>query len=339
MNPARKDFTLTLLSRSGAFRLGDSLSSRRLRVLTYHRVIPREHVADKCRASNTVYTDEFDEQMAFVNRHYRVLDRDELRACLNGDTPIPRHAMAITFDDGYENNFAHALPVLRRHGLHAAFFVTTGLIGRTDRLFWFDRLDRLLAAVSPDAVLARIVERDGSIRFVSGTRPGAYFKTLSSVRQAEILDDLERHFASAGLRDTARPLYRTMTWEQVRALVAAGMTVGSHSASHQILSAVPPEEAVRELRSSRAKIERETGGSCWCFAYPNGERNDFRPSDERAVADAGYTCAFTQMPGSIGPRSPRFALSRIPVPDTGDMRIFLLHVCGVQRWFRRAFPG
>lgn len=333
-----KRLTLGLLSVSGVHRLAECLTSRGLLVLTYHRVIPRDGRTAAQRPGNTLFDDEFEEQMAYVAKRYHVLGGEELRAIIEKGGAIPRYSLAISFDDGYENNFSHALPILRRHGLHAFFFVTANLIGGVDRSFWFDRLDRLLSFVPAGELRERLRRLDSSFSIPPHARIHSYFKMLPGRRQQEMMDDLEREFGSTGVPAVDKVLYGLMNWDQVRSMVSAGMTIGSHTANHQILSVVSPAEVRMELESSRMHIERETGQPCWCFAYPNGECRDFRPSDELAVRDAGYLCAFTQIRGSINRQSPRYALPRIPTPDTGDMMVFRTYLSGIQRAFRAVFP-
>lgn len=323
---------------SGAFRLGEILSSRNLLVLTYHRVIPRDLCPGGRRPPNTLFTDEFDSQMAFVARRFRVLTGEELLAFIQGKDSLPWYSLAITFDDGYENNYTHALPILQKYGLHAVFFLTTHLIGQNSQSFWFDRLDRLLSVVPLAEIRERLSQLVPSLPVTLGTSVQGCFKTLSSARQLELLDSLEREFSDARIPVFNRTVHGLMSWDQVRSMVSAGMTIGSHTANHQILAAVTPEEAYKELLSSRLRIERETGQTCWCFAYPNGKRQDFRPSDELTVKGVGYLCAFTQISGSINSHTPRYVLRRIAIPDTGDMKIFRSHVSGVQRAFRTVFP-
>ena len=126
-----------------------------------------------------------------------------------------------------------------------------------------------------------------------------------------------------------------MTWDQVREMVNAGMTIGSHTVSHQILAKATPEQVEEELVGSRLKIEKETGRPCWCFAYPNGERSDFRVSDQVALKAAGYTCAFTQIPGFISAKTNHYALPRIPIPGSSDIHAFASRVTGVHHGLQR----
>jgi peptidoglycan/xylan/chitin deacetylase (PgdA/CDA1 family) len=325
-----KELVLSLASASGILRLSEFLSRRRLVVLTYHRVVPRESVPSETRPANTLFADEFEQQMAFVAHRYEVLDGRVLRAVLAGNEPIPPRALAITFDDGYENNFTCALPILRRHGLHAVFFVTSNFVGSGENRLWFDRLDRLLLGATP-AQIELLLRQRGDLGPTETRGLRGFFKSLSSARQRDLLDYLETHVRTAADGPGDRVVFGPMSWEQVRSMATVGMTIGSHTENHQILAAVSEPEASSEVARSRERIEMQTGVVCWTFGYPNGRSVDFRESDERAVATAGYSCAFTQIPGSIAKDTPRFRLPRIPVPDTGDLRVFRTHVSGLRR--------
>jgi peptidoglycan/xylan/chitin deacetylase (PgdA/CDA1 family) len=120
-------------------------------------------------------------------------------------------------------------------------------------------------------------------------------------------------------------------------MAAQGMTIGSHTASHQILAAASPDDVRYELRLSRQHIEDEIGQPCWGFCYPNGTAADFRASDKAAVRAAGYTCAFTQIPGLITRGTDVYALPRMAVPNVGDMRVFRSRLTGVHYALQTAF--
>jgi peptidoglycan/xylan/chitin deacetylase (PgdA/CDA1 family) len=96
--------------------------AQRIVVLLYHRV------NDDMRDTLTVGIDQFDRQMAVLARRCRVLDiRDVVAGKVERDTARP--LVAVTFDDGYRDNYENAFPLLQRHGVPAAFFVSTGKIG------------------------------------------------------------------------------------------------------------------------------------------------------------------------------------------------------------------
>jgi peptidoglycan/xylan/chitin deacetylase (PgdA/CDA1 family) len=80
----------------------------------------------------------FAAQMAYLARFgYQVLSLDEAVRGLSGETPIPPRAVVITFDDGYENFYQYAFPVLERHRFPATVYLVSSLVGRTAE--WFGR--------------------------------------------------------------------------------------------------------------------------------------------------------------------------------------------------------
>jgi peptidoglycan/xylan/chitin deacetylase (PgdA/CDA1 family)/folate-dependent phosphoribosylglycinamide formyltransferase PurN len=98
----------------------------RVTVLLYHRV------TDEVRDNLTVGIEQFDRQMALLRRHAQVISIENLlsvEVAPRTDKPL----VCVTFDDGYLDNCVNAAPILLRHGIPAAFFVATGIIGTDGR--------------------------------------------------------------------------------------------------------------------------------------------------------------------------------------------------------------
>ena len=111
---------------------------QRVAVLLYHRV------SDDMRDNLTVGVEQFDRQMSWIRANYPVVSMEDV---VNGRIPknASRPVVAVTFDDGYRDNYEHASPILLQHRVPAAFFVNTGMLG-TDRAFAHD-LDQMGRAV------------------------------------------------------------------------------------------------------------------------------------------------------------------------------------------------
>src|SRR5438477_1528660 len=107
--------------------------ARRFQVLAYHKVSPDPHPFFE-----PDHPTAFEQHMRFLSRCYRVMPLMELvERNRRGD--IPHRAVAITFDDGYRDNYQYAFPILKKYGLPATIFVTTGAI-ETGKLLWHDRI-------------------------------------------------------------------------------------------------------------------------------------------------------------------------------------------------------
>jgi hypothetical protein len=238
----------------------------------------------------------------------------------------------ITFDDGYENNFIEAFPILLRYGATAAFFLTTGLIGKIGVSLWFDTLDRIFSEYNLSLVINLLKEFSLPAGIQEKRIVRQWIKGLNRPERDTVIEALVQRLPLNEHGLNGQGVTNLMTWDQVREMASAGMTIGSHTVSHQILASATREQVEEELESSRLKIEKETGRPCWCFAYPNGESRDFRVSDKTVLQSAGYTCAFTQIPGFITGKTDHYVLPRIPIPGSNDIRIFASRVAGVHHW-------
>jgi len=104
-----------------------------------------------------------------------------------------------------------------------------------------------------------------------------------------------------------------MTWEDVRRLDNAGFEVGSHTMSHADMGKVAGDEARRELRGSRERLERELNKPVHLFGYPYGRRNNMTEENRVAVREAGYSCCLSAFGGLVPPDADAFHIRRVPV--------------------------
>ena len=99
-------------------------------VLTYH------HIGNGAEWYY-VSAEAFERQLVFLRENgYTTISVMELSAGLAGRQTLPARPVVITFDDGYEDNYLSALPILERQGMRATFFVVTGKMGQPDYMNW-----------------------------------------------------------------------------------------------------------------------------------------------------------------------------------------------------------
>ncbi len=101
-----------------------------------------------------------------------------------------------------------------------------------------------------------------------------------------------------------------LSWDDLKRLRDAGMTIGSHSATHPRMDEIDAARQLEEARSSRERLESELGVPVRHFAYPQGR---YSPSAEAAVKQAGYAAGWATRKGrALGDGEPT-ALKRVPV--------------------------
>lgn len=226
-----------------------------------------------------IAADLFADHLRKLHRSRGVISLAEMVAGLAARLDMS-NTVALTFDDGFENNVLAAAPILNDFKMSAAFFLATGFIG-TECCIWFDKLE-----IALDRTQATSIELPGN----AGTMPlrslEAKRRALSKIKSilkakqtCSLSEDAEKLMAQLGVSDVApEGDYRFMSWNQARHLVSAGFEVGAHTVTHPILSKIPYEEAAAEILASRDKVRIETGQCCGTFCFPNGKVSDFSPA-------------------------------------------------------------
>ena len=96
-----------------------------------------------------------------------------------------------------------------------------------------------------------------------------------------------------------------MSWDDVRDLAAAGFEIGSHTCSHADMGTVTVEQARRELRASRERLERELGRPVLLFAFPYGHRTNVRTDTLDAAATEYRVCCLAEGGHNVAPADAR----------------------------------
>lgn len=299
--------------------------SRCLSILIYHRVVaePDALVPDQVCARD------FDWHLDVLDRWFEVLPLVEAVARMRSGR-LPVRAACVTFDDGYADNANIALPILRRRGVPATFFVATSFLdgGR----MWNDSVIETIRGAQGDKLDARCV----GLSFLSIATVGARLRAIEEVLSAlKYLPPEERQSRVDTLaREAACPLPTElmMTTEQVRHLRASGMDIGAHTVTHPILARLEPERAESEIRESKRRLEAMIGGAVSLFAYPNGRPGrDYRHEHVGMVERLGFAAAVSTARGVAHAASDRFQLPRFTPWDRTPGR-FVLRL--IQNTFR-----
>jgi peptidoglycan/xylan/chitin deacetylase (PgdA/CDA1 family) len=274
----------------------------------------------------------FERQIASLTRHFTLLSVEQIGEILASGGELPWNVVAITFDDGYEDNYEHAFPILKKHGVSATFFLATGYIG-TVQMLWFDKVLTAFRQTSATElqweVLAVPLPLETDVQRVDAALAAlTYLRGLGVAARNRAIADL---FRVLSVESVEADMSKMLSWDQVREMAAAGHSFGSHTVTHPILSRLSAEEVFTEVRDSKERIERETGKEVTAFAYPSGRRADFTDEVESILQRVGYRMALTNSSfGSNSSRTPVYCWNRIR-PWEAHVPTFLLKLC-LYKW-------
>jgi peptidoglycan/xylan/chitin deacetylase (PgdA/CDA1 family)/CelD/BcsL family acetyltransferase involved in cellulose biosynthesis len=277
------------------------------RILYYHRVND-----DNDPFFPAISTELFEQQMRYVARNYKVVSLAELLKQLEGGAP--RNLVSITFDDGYQDNYHNAFPILQRYGLPATIFLTTGGMDSREPL-WFEQV--ALAFKKTEAACLDL-EIEIPRRFWLSTQEerlkanGEVFGILRKLPDAERRESVQAILGRLGLgaADLEERSGKMLTWEQVRLMKAQGIDFGGHTVTHPFLSKLTRERGAWEVAECKRRIEEELQLPVEHFAYPNGREEDFGNWNKEVIRAAGYRAAVTTIWGMNYRSTDRMELRR-----------------------------
>ncbi|HJW45982.1 MAG TPA: polysaccharide deacetylase family protein [Lysobacter sp.] len=298
-----------------------------LRILAYHRVLDAAGPNFSFDVELVSASAEcFREQMTLLRRRFHPMRFDEVLACVDTGRRLPRNAVLVSFDDGYDDNYRVAFPILQDLGMSAMFFVATGHID-SGTPYLYDWLVHMLCVTSADALelpdlqLACPLPGDLAGRRAIAARVLDGLKSLDDAAQTRAIGELERVWGMpvpASDRDC-----QPMTWGQLRQMHEAGMEVGSHGVHHRMLAKLPAVTMKAELVDSRQRIGIELGTPARVLSYPVGGHDAFNTDVEAAARAAGYEMACSYIAGTSRPdRNALFSLRRLPVERDRDQAWF-----------------
>jgi peptidoglycan/xylan/chitin deacetylase (PgdA/CDA1 family) len=308
-----KTVLAVLWVRSGLLRLVHRLQGPRILVLAYHRVTADDAIAMCAYPAMHVSCSSFEKQLLALRDLYRIIPLSELAKILDAKTPLREPVAVVTFDDGYQDNFTNAFPILERLNVPATFFLSFGFVDRREP-FWFDRLAAAVRAWDHQPQARSILRPqlpDALLRALQAPSPlaercraaAAALKVLSDGERQAVMATLQQHLDLQAQPDATSPL----TWEQARQMCQSGMSMGAHSVSHAILTTQSEERAREEVTASLQGVARRIGTSVDAFAYPNGDTNEWVTS---LVRNAGGKLAFTMQSRQNRPGDARLQLGR-----------------------------
>lgn len=304
-------------------------------ILVYHRVtdLPNDP------SLLAVNPQRFTRHMEILRSFYKPLPLHQLVYELH-EKKITHRAVAITFDDGYADNYQQAKPILEKYEIPATVFVTAGHIG-SQREFWWDELDRLV--LQPGPIPNRLSlciqgedyrwENDKLDQYSMSTFQGygdwhierednphprhrlfrEIYDRIHSLPEHErqrVLDGLRTWI---GIGPNGRESHRSLTQEEVILLEQAGLVeVGDHTMVHSDLAALPVDEQRQEIQQSKDCLETILHHPVRSFAYPYGSNT---LATIAILSELGFEYACSTQGDAVWPNANQFKLPRLGVRD------------------------
>jgi peptidoglycan/xylan/chitin deacetylase (PgdA/CDA1 family) len=309
-----KNIILDLAEKSGFLNIAQNVRGPKQYgyILAYHRVdelSKRPWLDPHLISANP---DQFEEQMKFIANNYHPITAENLLESFRSDVPLPKDSVLVTFDDGYRDFKEVAFPICSHYKIQPLLFQPTAFVGAGN--FWWDKLYQIiyLSGVkeinTPVGTLAILNDKD---KFECHKKLIWAIKHMSFDLAMPWIEHTHSNLVSL----TEEQNNNTLTWDELRQLIQAGISVGGHSHTHPILTQISREEVRNQVIESQELFRRELGKTASIFAFPDGKALAFNQNLIELISSLGYEILFSLMDGraKIHQGKTNFILPRLSV--------------------------
>lgn len=316
-----KQLLKVFLYQSGILSLYHRIRNRRtLTVIMFHRVLdPSDPRWKTCDPDYTISDRLFRQCLLLLVKHYKIVSLEDVLLATESAKPLPPRALLITFDDGWQDNYEYALPILKQMALPAVLFVVADAVNRSSAYFQ----EQIVAAWRRGALGVGHVR---SMSALAGMAPApsndtpdmtkvrhliALLESLDACKRREVLEQF-RSILSDGER-------HNLSTEELKEMSRAGIAIGIHGMTHTPLTRVPSvQEEILQARRCLSDLLEALPASIDTLSCPFGK---YDASVVENARQAGCKLIFTSRPAlnSAAP-SPSHLLARVgfEAPDVSD---------------------
>lgn len=317
-------------------------------VLMYHRI--NRPSTDPWNLSVT--PENFEEHLRFLKDHYSVVSTKEMVQDIESKK-IESKCVALTFDDGYLDNYITAKPLLEKYAVPATFFITDSYL-ENSHSFWWDELEFIIVHTEKLPSVFSVSFKDEKIYFdlegeavlndeiqskhanYKANKPPTLrtqlyvklwkiFSPLLKVEQQQFLQ-LIREWA--GLTAEETKVEGCMSAQQVKQLSDNPLfTIGGHTKTHPLLASHSKEVQQSEIIENQQFLQKLTNANINLFAYPSGNYDD---STIRILKDNYFAAAFTTSPGPVFKKTEVLEVNRFQVNNWNKKKFEV----AAKKWIR-----
>jgi peptidoglycan/xylan/chitin deacetylase (PgdA/CDA1 family) len=302
------------------------LNKNRRIILCYHGVVPTPDFSINGRHLSVT---QLEQHFAYLKKNFDVIPVQNLfeqKKCSYTGKP----KVAITFDDGFKNNWQYALPLLEKYEIPASFYITTSCLKDRSFLTWADTLELLIRYTSQNRwevgdFSAQKNERGSWVISNSNESIFDALKKMGSERDV-LIEQLKVKYNFQGLVKKAQPaIVEMLSAEDLKQFASSPfVTIGSHTHRHYNLANIDPELAMVELTHSREQLEEILGRSVDTIAFPDGSYNNLV---KKMSIDAGYRYLLAVSYKENSDKNDLSILPRFTISNTTTFESNMIRLC------------
>lgn len=250
-------------------------------ILVYHGVV---EAPDHSVSLGPISTHQFAQHLAYFKKNFNVVPQSEIfRMHREGHKPS-RKTIAITFDDGYENNYLNAFPLLKQYGFPSTMYIISHCIEDDNMITWYDYLDFVKKDLKVTDIDTSVIgkERQSNIGGLKNL-----VKSLNITQRNLLYSEIAKQVDIQRYKSLfPREYWKLMNKTQLLELAQSGLVeIAAHSHNHPNLGLIDIADAKEEVVKCKRILEDTIQQHVKAIAYPDGS---YTAEVKMACKEAGY---------------------------------------------------
>tara|TARA_B100001057_G_scaffold493573_1_gene588287 strand:- start:52 stop:972 length:921 start_codon:yes stop_codon:yes gene_type:complete len=278
------------------------MNQNELTILLYHGVTNSLSDGIENFLCKHIPVEHFEKQIRFIKKNCTILSMDDVVNIRNEGAAWPKNAVAVTFDDGFKNNYTTAASILEKYDCSATFYICAGMIN-TNLMFWVDEIEDCINRTSKREISILLEKRitlslDGYIdKTLAVGKIKKHCKLVDEETKNRVISELisETHITPSS---EASQNYKIMTWEEVRKLNSSSLfSFGGHTLYHDIMTAKKIDDLTIDIDATLSLLNYNLKQITTHFSYPEGQSNHYSDLVISALVDRGVLCCPSAIDG------------------------------------------
>ncbi len=292
------------------------LKKKSCAIYLFHGVVDRKNIGVKNYTNKHIHINKFKKILKNLKNKGQAISMDDIVNLKKNKIDFPDYSYAITFDDGYYNNYSFAAPILNDLNVPATFYVTTDFIANNS-MSWIDMIEDSISKLKfrqkifyKNFKSKNLISKKNKIRFLNFLRKE--IKTDNKIDPYKEVRNIAKN-NNIILKTSLNNIFdKKMTWDNLNKISSdKKFIVGGHGKTHRILSYLNNDDVKNEIKNSINLINKKLSIKVKHFSYPEGLNFCFGKREISILKKNGIKCSPSAVDGINKIKEDLFNLKRI----------------------------
>lgn len=270
-----------LITSLGIEKIFSALSENNKLILVYHGVV---QTPDHSVSVGPIATRQFVQHLNYFKQNFDVVSQDEIFKMYREGYKPKKKTVTITFDDGYENNYLHAYPLLKQFNFPATMYIISQCVEDDNLITWYDYIDFVKSDLDVRKIDVNVLQKE---KLTTISELKNLIKTLNIEQRRMLFAEIGKQVdINSYISRYPREYWKLMNRQQLKELSDSGIIeIAAHSQNHPNLGEIKIEDAKQEVTKCKAELENVIQKEVRSIAFPDGS---YTEEVKKVCLEAGY---------------------------------------------------